>query len=214
MMQKAKPIIIAGCGPGHPDYVCPIVKKTAEEAEVLVGAPHLLDMFSHVRCERIEVRGRMDPVLEEIEAMQGRQVCVLVSGDTGVYSLAQLVIGYFGRANCQVLPGVSSVQLAFSRLALGWSDALLVSAHGRTPALTYRDLYRHDKIAVLAGTNQAVSWCAEQLTSLGDDYLAVSCEDLTLPTEQVQIFSGAEELMKKSFSTRTILLLLKKELLA
>ena len=48
----------------------------------------------------------------------------------------------------------------------------------------------------------------------GDDYLAVSCEDLTLPTEQVQIFSGAEELMKKSFSTRTILLLLKKELLA
>ena len=157
-MNKTKAIIVAGCGPGHPDYVCPVVKNAVEGAQVLVGAPHLLDLFVHVACERIVVQGSMSASLDQVALLQGKKIVFLVSGDTGIYSLAQLVVRRFGRDNCQVLPGISSVQVAFARLALDWSDALLVSAHGRLPLISSDDLKKHPKIAILAGTADAVSW--------------------------------------------------------
>ena len=74
---------------------------------------------------------------------------MLVGGDPGLYSLAQRVVRRFGREQCEVVPAVSSVQVAFSRLGIDWADARILSAHGRTPDATAADLQRIDKIAVL-----------------------------------------------------------------
>ncbi len=213
-MNKTKAIIVAGCGPGHPDYVCPVVKKAVEGAQVLVGAPHLLDLFAHVACERIVVQGSMSASLDQVALLHGKKIVFLVSGDTGIYSLAQLVVRRFGRDNCQVLPGISSVQVAFARLALDWSDALLVSAHGRLPLISSDELQKHPKIAILAGTADAVNWCAEQLESLAESYQVISCEDLTLATEQIRTFFCGAELTGQAFASRTIFIFLRKELLA
>ncbi len=213
-MTESKNIIVAGCGPGHPDYICPIVKKAVEGAQVLVGAPHLLDLFSHVTGERIVVQGSMSESLDKVASLQDKRIAILVSGDTGIYSLAQLVVRRFGRNKCQLLPGISSVQVAFARLALDWSDALFVSAHGRLPLLTSDEFQRHSKIAILAGTKDAVNWCAEQLEVLTGDYLVVSCEDLTWATEKVRTFYRGAELVGEVFASRTIFIFLKKELLA
>ncbi len=213
-MAKMKPIIVAGCGPGHPDYLCPVVKKAVDSAQVLVGAPHLLELFADLNCERIIVQGSMSVVLEKVVNFAPQQIVILVSGDTGLYSLAQLVIKRFGRENCTLLPGISSVQVAFARLALDWSDALLVSAHGRLPQLTTNDLQQHAKVAILAGTLDAINWCAAQLDMLHDEYLVASCEDLTLATEKLQMFYRGSDLVKERFSSRTIFVFLRKELLA
>ena len=206
-------IIIAGCGPGHGDYVGLATQKAVSQAEVLVGAQHLLDLFPRMNCQRIVVRGLMAGILEQMGTLADKKICVLVSGDSGLFSLARLVISRFGRENCQLIPGISSVQVAFARLALDWSDALLISAHGRVPQVDTAELARYDKIALLAGNDGAVSWAADKLTELGTDYLAVSCENLTLATETIQEFNDAELLRQASLPSRTILLLLKKELL-
>ncbi len=206
-------IVIAGCGPGHEDYVSVMTQKAVTQAEVLVGAQHLLDLFPQMRCQQIVVRGLMAGILEQIEALADKKICVLVSGDTGLFSLARLVVNRFGRENCQLIPGISSVQVAFARLALDWSDALLISAHGRVPQVNTAELAHYDKITLLAGDDSAVCWAADRLTELGTDYVAVSCENLTLTTEIIREFADAESLRQTSLPSRTILLLLKKELL-
>jgi len=206
-------IVIAGCGPGHEDYVSVLAQKAVAQAEVLIGAQHLLDLFPQVGCQRIVVRGSMAVILEKMAALANKKICVLVSGDTGLFSLARLVVKRFGRNNCQLIPGISSVQVAFARLALAWSDALLISAHGRIPQINTAELAHYDKIALLAGDDAAVRWAADRLTELGTDYVAISCENLTLATEEIREFSDAESLRQDSLPVRTILLLLKKELL-
>ena len=207
------PITIVGCGPGSPDYLNFATHNAVTHAEVLVGAMHLLQLFPNYSGQQIEVQGTMSAVLDQLEPLLNKQICVLVSGDSGLFSLAQLVIKRFGREHCKVIPGISSVQLAFARLALSWSSALMISAHGRTPQQTTVELATYDRIALLAGDKDAIVWTADRLTELGDDYLVVSCENLTLADETIRKFETGEALRQASFPSRTILLLLKKELL-
>ena len=212
-MSELKPIIIAGCGPGHPDYLCPIVTQAVAGVEVLVGAPHLLEMFPQLPCKRIVVQGSMSKVLDEVAGLIDKKIAILASGDSGLYSLSQLIITRFGRDKCTVLPGISSVQLAFARLALDWSDALMISAHGRLPQITTTDLQKHAKVAILAGTAEAITWCAEQLEALAEDYMLISCEDLSLTTEKVRTFFSGAELETETFASRTIFIFIRKELM-
>ena len=190
-----------------------LAQKAVAQAEVLVGAQHLLDLFPQAGCQRIVVRGSMSVILEKVAALVDKETCILVSGDTGLFSLARLVVNRFGRDNCQLIPGISSVQVAFARLALDWSDALIISAHGRVPQINTAELACYDKIALLAGDDAAVCWAADRLTELGIDYVAVSCENLTLATEKIRDFADSESLHQASLPARTILLLINKELL-
>lgn len=208
-----KPIDIVGCGPGGSDYLTTVAQQAVKKAEVLVGAEHLLALFPDSEAEKIAVRGTMSDVLDQLEPLRKKQICVLVSGDSGLFSLAQLVIRRFGRNNCRVIPGISSVQVAFSRLALSWSAALLISAHGRLPQETTADLKRYDRIALLAGDRAAITWVADRLDELGDEYVVVSCENLTLEDENIRQFESGDCLRLTEFASRTIFLLLKRELL-
>ena len=38
-----------------------------------------------------------------------KNIAVLVTGDPGIFSLARLVIERFGREQCRVIPGISSI---------------------------------------------------------------------------------------------------------
>ncbi len=69
----------------------------------------------------------------EAIAEAARPVCVLASGDPGFFGAVRALASRFGRDALEVVPGVSSVALAFARLALPWDDAVVVSAHGRSP---------------------------------------------------------------------------------
>ncbi len=209
--MKREPIVIVGCGPGHSDYLFTAAQKEIKQADVLVGAPHLLQLFPDLGHLRIEAKGAMTEALEQMEDLTSRRIVVLVSGDSGFYSLARMVIARFGRSNCRVIPGISSLQLAFSRLALEWSDALTLSAHGRIPQVPAEVLGYFEKIAVLAGTREAIEWCADLLQRRGSEYLMVACEDLTLDSERIRHFDSADALLATEFASRTILILLKKD---
>ncbi len=141
------------------------------------------------------------------------KVCVLVSGDPGLFSLARLFINRFGRERCQVIPGISSIQLACARLAISWNDLKIISGHGRTPDADLESLRRSDKTAMLAGDDAAIHWLADQWRQLGDDFLVASCEDLSLATEQVRYFDRVEDLLAAKLPSRTILFLCRKEIL-
>ena len=125
MAMNLPHIFVVGCGPGARS-ILPTLRRAVAEAEALVGSRRLLDLFADGgRQERTVVEGDVAAALAAIETHRaaGRRVAVLVSGDPGLFSLARCVAERFGRANCRFIPGVSSVQLAFARLGLDWSDA-------------------------------------------------------------------------------------------
>ncbi len=206
-------ITIVGCGPGSPDYVTPAARAVVERADALVGAKRLLDLFASHRGKRVEVTTDMDEILASIgDLAEAGSVAVLVSGDPGLFSLCKLVIERFGTAACQVIAGVSSVQAAFAKIGLDWSDARIISAHKRDPDVDPRTLLEADKIAILGGRQGSADWIAEFLKSDdAKDRTVFVCEDLTLESERVREVAPAQ-LPTLELSTRVIVLIVKSEL--
>jgi precorrin-6y C5,15-methyltransferase (decarboxylating) CbiE subunit len=205
---------VVGCGPGSPEYLAEAARRAVAEAEVLFGDRRLLDLFPNHPGAKVPLSGRLQTAPGEIAAMAraGKRVAVLVSGDPGLFSFARNVLAAVGPENCEVLPGISSVQVAFARLGLDWADVRLVSAHGRTPDVAIEDLGRSDKIAVLAGSREAMVWAAAAAEHLRQSHAAWLCEDLTLPTERVRQVP-AEELARLEASSLSIVLLIRNLLL-
>jgi cobalt-precorrin-7 (C5)-methyltransferase len=137
-------------------------------------------------------------------------VVLLATGDPGIASLARPAIRRFGRDNCEVIPGISSVQVAFARLGLDWQDARIITAHSRNPQVSMPDLRKTEKIAILGGRPEAISWTAQLIAELGGGRRVFLCEELTLPGEQIREV-GADELTTLPVSTRAIVLIIREE---
>jgi len=208
---KNPSVIIAGCGPGSPDYLTPAVLKAVSRAEVLVGASRLLDLFPGHRAEKIVVGADIEKSLGEIDARRGsRQIVVLVTGDPGLCSLARPILKRFGRKACGVIPGISSVQVAFARVGIDWLDARIIDAHGENPDLNPESLMNDGKIAVFAGRSEAIRWVAEIVKAIGKGRRIYLCENLTLENEEIRQVQP-DDLEKIKASSRSIILIIKEE---
>jgi cobalt-precorrin-7 (C5)-methyltransferase len=201
MAIEKKRIIIVGCGPGAADYI-----------DVLIVSQRLKGLFPEVAAERIDSGTDVEGILDTMafHRDEGLRVVLLATGDPGIASLARPVIRRFGRENCEVIPGISSVQVAFARLGLDWQDARIVTAHSRNPQVSMADLRQAGKIAILGGRPEAIRWTADLIGKLNGDRRVFLCEELTLPGEQVREVD-ADELRRLPVSTRAIVLIIQAE---
>ncbi|MBU0651849.1 MAG: precorrin-6y C5,15-methyltransferase (decarboxylating) subunit CbiE [Proteobacteria bacterium] len=214
MAVAKKKIIVVGCGPGAESYITPAAKAAVRKADVLIVSRRLMEYFPEVAAERIDsgvdIEGTLDAIAARRDA--GRQVVLLATGDPGIASLAQPVIRRFGRENCEVIPGISSIQVAFAKLGLDWQDARIISAYSSDPEESADDLRPAGKIAVLGGREGSLRWAAGMIPKLGKGRRVFLCEELTLPDERFSEVS-ADELIRIPVSSRAIILIIRGELL-
>jgi cobalt-precorrin-7 (C5)-methyltransferase len=202
-------IAIVGCGPGAPAYVTGEARDAVMKAGVLIGAQRLLDLFPESRALRIAIQGNVDAAIQAVTANRNGAIAVLVTGDPGIASLARGLLAHFGRNACRVIPGISSVQVAFARLGIDWTDARIVSAHGAEPEVEFDRLATENKIAVLAGSANASRWAASLAEHLGSAWQFFLAHDLTLPDESVREISPAE-LRSNAMPARSVLMLVRR----
>ncbi len=143
-------IIVAGIGPGHPDYMTPTAHQAILGAEVLVGGKRALSQFARADQKTMAITRDVPGVLSFLqEQLSFSDVVVMVSGDPGYYSLLDALRRDFPEERIEVIPGISSLQLAFSRLALPWHDARLLSFHGRRPGMDQLSYWKGGLLGML-----------------------------------------------------------------
>lgn len=192
-MELANRLVVIGLGPGHPDYIFPVAMRTAQEVHTLIGSTRGLASFSEREGqERLTLSGKVAEMLEMIDdAFHKGSVGVLVSGDPGYYSLLDAMKAAWPERLIEVVPGISSIQLAFSRVGIPWHDAVLCSFHGRKPEEEQISYQKGKKIGMLTDPRQSPQEVGKEL--LKSDWPADTtvwiCENLTYPEEKVASFS-------------------------
>jgi len=180
-------LTIVGCGPGSPDYLTNEALEAVRNATILLGSERLLALFAEVTCEVKPCPSHPKVATELITTLlQNQPVTVLVSGDPGLFSLARGLINNFGINHCRIVPGISSIQVAFSRLGIDWRGAKILSAHASDPQWNSHELMKHDNIAILGGRPAAYPWLIEKISALGDQYSVTLMESLTLDNERIR----------------------------
>ena len=151
-------------------------------AALVAGGGRHLEMLGVARDRAVILKGDLSEALDRIEDTEG-PVVVLASGDPGFFGIVRLLAGRFGRENLRVLPGLSSVALAFAGAGLSWDDAVTVSAHGRDPRRAANVCRAHPKVAVLTSPGFGPAELARTLEGLGRSL--VVAEKLSQPDERV-----------------------------
>lgn len=117
---------MAGIGPGSPDDITPAVLNAVRQSDVVVGykyyfqfvTPYLTPGTECVDTGMKKERERAQHAFEL--AREGRTVCVISSGDAGIYGMAPLIYEMAREQNENIeiisLPGISAFQKAASLL--------------------------------------------------------------------------------------------------
>lgn len=127
-------IIVAGIGPGDEKYITPAAVEKIHAAKFLVGGRRAIETFAKPNQETFTVTKNLDAAINFIrEKISVAPVVVMVSGDPGYYSMLDVIRKNFDTALIEVVPSISSLQLAFAKISASWYDATLLSFHGRRP---------------------------------------------------------------------------------
>ena len=181
------PIRIIGVGPGHEDYITPAAKKAAETADLLVGSQRSLKHFLYLKKEIFIIGRDMPGLVRKIKEFQtNKRVAVLVTGDPGFYSLASYLKKHFSRAQLELMPGISSTQVAFARIGRSWENVQFISVHGRPLNKLLPVIENYGTVAVLTDNINTPKVVADYLKGkIEGDPLVFICDSLTDPAEEI-----------------------------
>jgi precorrin-6Y C5,15-methyltransferase (decarboxylating) len=172
-------VTVIGC---DGSALTPAASAALAGASVVAGARrHLVSVTVPPAAERIVIQ-HLDTALDAICAARA-PAAVLASGDPGFFGIVRALRAR--GVTPVVIPAVSSVALAFARLGLDWTDALVLSAHGRAAGPVLAAALAHPKAAILTGPPEAATG---QLRSalLAAGRTVYAAERLGAPGERVR----------------------------
>ena len=174
-------------------------------ADLVIGAGRTLELVRAQLPASTTLRD-MDGVLGQVPGWivsateAGQRVAVLATGDPLCHGIASWLSGKLGPEACEILPAVSTLQLAFARFKWPWQDVKIASCHstdagdwflGATPEHGLYKLMRaialHPRVATFTGPENNPARLARALLTAGyadEVKLSVACR-LLLPEEQL-----------------------------
>ena len=201
-------VSIIGVGTGT-DMMTISGAKLIERAQVVIGASRIIDSYQDYIDEKDKKIFReydAKGIKRIVEDYEDANIVILVSGDTGFYSLADSMCKEI--KDCNVIPGISSVNAFFAKLRLPWQDAALVSLHGRNRNIV--DVVRRNK-KTFALTGNNIPEISDRLAAAGFGSLkAYVGSNLDTETEFIDCVR-VSELKNREYGNLTVLLIINEE---
>lgn len=131
---------------------------------------------------------------------------MIVSGDTGFYSLLSFMRKNYPREELNVIPGISSYQYLFSRIGEVWQDYRLLSVHGRE-ASYIEELKNSKGIVFLTDDKNTPYVIAKNIYEAGyKDMEIVIGERLSYPDERITFIDIKEyEKLNREFAINIVI---------
>ena len=208
--MAAEKVHIVGIGDDGVEGMTAQARRLVEAADVLVGPESCATLVPPAVRDRLVAAANLEELVERIEAAGAKKVVVLASGDPLFYGTARYVCSKLGKDRFEVVPHVSSMQLAFARVKESWEDAFLANLSGQSIERVV-DRVRSSETAGLFTSDQwPAPAVARALLDEGIDYFqAYVCENLGSPDERVTQGSLAD-IAKDSFATPNVMILVRR----
>ena len=165
-------IIVAGAGMGN---LTPETQDAVSKADVVCCSSRFAFLVPPEK-KYIPLKN-FSLAFDEIAGESGK-VVILVSGDPGLYSLLPIVKRRFPSERITVLPGISSLQALCAKIGESWSDAVILSGHGRSlNAGHFLNLVERNRLIVLfCDKVHSPKWACEKLAGISGVDVAIGEE--------------------------------------
>lgn len=131
-----KPVYIIGVLDNGAAGLCPEALQRIRRADVLIGGQRTLLLLKNEMAQSVQqhdVAEGLSKCQQWIKQAQADNlnVVVLATGDPMCHGIGSYLIKQLGHDFCQIIPNVSTLQLAFARLGLAWQTAAICSVHSK-----------------------------------------------------------------------------------
>jgi len=156
-------------------------------AEMVLGSDHALDLVPEVKGQRIRIGPDLLEVVATLENNLGKKSMVVVaSGDPLFYGVARYLCDRLGKDKFEVVPHVSSMQLAFARIKESWEEAYLTNLATHSLESVLDRIRTAETVGLFTSEEEDPPTIAKKLLARGLDYFrAYVCENLGGPDERV-----------------------------
>lgn len=196
-------------------------------ADCVIGSRRTLRLFANIiraDATRHDLTGVMSQVPKWIRNAQeaGQRCVVLATGDPLCYGIAPYLASRLCLEAIDVLPNVSTIQIACARLGLSWQDMRFASVHASDAGewqagadarhglyALLREIHQHDRLAVLTSPDNTPDRIARMLLTegLGEDFHLAVAENLCQPDERVIADLAVADAARMRFAELNVVLL-------
>ena len=207
-------IYIVGIGPGSDEYLTKKAMDTVKNSDYTVGSTRAIELFTDVSGKiPFNVKDLLDKIHRGVElAVEGNIVSILSTGDPGFSGVLNTVLRIsdelgFSKDNIEVIPGISSLQLAAAKSHIQWDAANVMTFHGRENIEDILPVIDNGKVTI-ALPSRKVKDMAQFLIDNGVDGErgVVVCERLSYPDEKI-VSATLKEISQSEFTYMCIMII-------
>lgn len=206
-MSGQDKIHIIGVGDDGLDGLTPSARSLVEAADLLIGDEKTL--VPSAKAEQFQVGTNFDSVVERIQQAEGERIVVMASGDPLFFGVARHLCDRLGDDRFEVIPHVSSMQLAFARVKQTWDEAYLANLAVQSLEHVVEKVRTIEKAGLFTTESVTPAKIAKALLDRNIDYFsAYVCENLGSPDERVT--KGSLEVIGgQAFAPRNVMVLVR-----
>ena len=207
-------IYIIGIGPGSSEYLTKKAVDTVKTSDYTVGSTRAIDLFDDVNNKiAFNVKDLLDKLEKGVDlAIEGNTVSILSTGDPGFSGVLNTVLRIANEKNfpeekIEVIPGISSLQLAAARNHIQWDNANVMTFHGRENIEDILKVINNGKTTI-ALPSKKVRDMAQFLLDNGVDAHreVVVCERLSYDDEKI-VRSTLKDIANSEFTYMCIMVI-------
>lgn len=214
MIEMTGQIYIIGIGPGSSEYLTKKAIDTVKMSDYTVGSTRAIDLFDDVQNKlAFNVKELLDTLEKGVQlAVDGNVVSILSTGDPGFSGVLNTVLRISGeknfpKENIEVIPGISSLQLAAARCQIQWDSANVMTFHGRENIEDILPVINNGKTTI-ALPSRKVRDMAQFLLDNGveETRKVVVCERLSYPDEKI-VSATLKDIAESEFTYMCIMVI-------
>jgi precorrin-6Y C5,15-methyltransferase (decarboxylating) len=209
-LKPPEKIHIIGIGDDGLEGVTAQARSLIERADLLIGADATLALVPAKGKARLTVGANLQEALDRIDAAKNQSIVVLASGDPLFYGVARYLCDKLGKDRFEVIPHVSSMQMAFARVKESWEDAFLTNLANHDIENVLEKIRIADKVGLFTSEDHPPAAVARALLDSRIDYFqAYVCENLGSPDERVT-HGELKDIAGDEFSPLNVMILVRK----
>lgn len=207
-------IYIIGIGPGASEYLTKKAVDTVKTSDYTVGSTRAIDLFDDVNNKiAFNVKDLLDKLEKGVDlAIEGNTVSILSTGDPGFSGVLNTVLRIANEKNfpeekIEVIPGISSLQLAAARNHIQWDNANVMTFHGRENIEDILKVINNGKTTIALPSKKVRDMAQFLLDNGVDEHReVVVCERLSYDDEKI-VRSTLKDIANSEFTYMCIMVI-------
>lgn len=224
-------VYVVGVGPGSGLYLTRAAEEIIDKAQLLIGGTRNIEFIRtslglKEGQDTFVLGSDLASMMDQIEKNLDKDIVVLASGDPSIYGIADYINRTMSRQddpatetnripsqrdsiqdkeNLLIVPGISSIQYAFSVFKIPMNDLYITSSHGRQP--DYDFIFMHDKLALVTDSKIGPRQIAQEVKDRGLDYSFYVGENLSYHNQRLTVGSADDILARDSYGMCLVILI-------